>query len=351
VFCSAVPVAHVSLRSLIKNYQTIAAKVQPATVAAVVKANAYGLGAAVAPTLAEVGCSLFFVAWPGEGQAVRAALQVAGYGDAEVAVFNGFSSETAPSYRFFRLTPVLNTDAQYRFYQQTHGLLPPMVQVETGMHRSGFCDAPVSFPFPVRAVFSHLACADTPHHPLNQQQAERLRCWKICNPTVPISLGASWASLTLPPFFHGDFVRVGAALYDAIPHVALKPVLHLHAPLLETRRVDRGGGVGYASAYVALRETTLATLGLGYADGYPRSLGGKGRVMVGGVSCPVVGRVSMDMLTVDVSAVPDVVLKQAKVATVYGDQYTVNDAASDAGTIGYEMLTRLGGRLAWTYTQ
>jgi alanine racemase len=201
-------------------------------------------------------------------------------------------------------------------------------------------------------VFSHLACADVPEHPLNASQLQAFLAWRAAllpgREGMRCSLGASWACLGLPASYHFDFVRAGAALYGAIPHHALRPVVELTAPVLETRRVDTGGAVGYGAAHAAARPLTVATLGLGYADGYPRALSGKGRVMLAGRAAPVIGRVSMDMLTVDITGLEDEAA-DAGTAQVYGDAYTVNDAAADAGTIGYEILTRLGGRIQWRH--
>ena len=333
---------------IVANYRTLVRYAGAARCAAVVKADAYGLGVAeVAPVLAAAGCGQFFVASPEEGITLRRVLTEAGYPAAAIAVFNGFCREEAGLFVQERLIPVLNTCAQIQSWPH-----PAYVQVETGMHRSGLPEALWEQAFaalaaPPLAVISHLACADTPEHPANGQQ---LACFRraVAAVRAPGSLVASYGILHLGAAYQFALARPGAALYGAVPHPDILPVVTLTAPVLEVRSVAAGEGVGYGLGDVAARPRRIATVGIGYADGYPRASGnGRGVMLYAGQRLPVVGRVSMDLVTLDVTDAPAVVA--GTLVTVYGSDYTINDAADAAGTIGYELLTRLGQRLSRSY--
>jgi alanine racemase len=338
----------IHLDRIVANYRTCVRLSSPARCAAVVKADAYGLGvAAVAPALAAAGCPLFFVATPAEGMELRAILTDAGYPEADVAVFNGFAAPHRKLFLEQRLIPVLNTRDQLRHWPH-----PAFVQVETGMHRSGlpeadWAHAQALLTAPPLAIMSHLACADTPEHPANAQQlAAFRRALRLFR--APGSLAASCGLHQLGADYLFDLTRPGAALYGAIPHPGSVPVITLTAPILEVRDVDAGEGVGYGHRFVADRPRRIATVGIGYADGYPRGMqAGRAFMLLADQRLPVVGRVSMDLVTLDVTDAP--AAQPGKLVTVYGADYTVNDAAEAAGTIGYEILTRLGQRLSRQY--
>jgi alanine racemase len=339
----------IHLDRIVANYRTLVLRSAPARCAAVVKANAYGLGVEqVAPALAEAGCRLFFVAVPEEGLTLRRILTDAGHIHTDIAVFNGFTPEDRPAFEHFRLIPVLNTLTQIRHWPH-----PAFVQVETGMHRSGLPEADWEqalghLSAPPLAVMSHLACADEPAHPANHQQLATLRR-AVALFRAPGSLAASCGIHQLGAEYLFDLTRPGAALYGAIRHPDSLPVVTLTAPILEVRPVAAGEGVGYGLRFVTDRPRRIATVGIGYADGYPRGLrAGQGVMVFGGQRLPVVGRVSMDLVTLDVTDAP--AAEAGKLVTVYGSDYTVNDAADAAGTIGYEILTRLGQRLSRHYT-
>lgn len=339
----------IHLDRIVANYRRLVLRSAPARCAAVVKADAYGLGMdRVAPALAAAGCSLFFVAWPEEGATLRRILVETGFPQTEVAVFNGLTADTQTLFEEQRLIPVLNTLAQVHLWRR-----PACVQVETGMHRSGLPEAEWEAAMhrlgaPPRLVMSHLACADTPDHPANRQQLAAFRR-ALGLFRAPGSLAASCAVHQLEPDYLFDLTRPGAALYGAIRHPDSQPVITLTAPVLEVRDVAAGEGVGYGQRFVAEQTRRIATVGIGYADGYPRGLrAGQGVMLWQGQRLPVVGRVSMDLVTLDVTAAPDIV--PGTLVTVYGEDYTVNDAADAADTIGYEILTRLGHRLSRQYT-
>ena len=341
----------IHLDRIVANYRTLVRRSAPARCAAVVKANAYGVGvAAVAPALASAGCSLFFVALPGEGVQLREILTEAGYPHADIAVFNGFARQDRALFEQLRLIPVLNTLEQLRHWPH-----PAFVQVETGMHRSGVPEADwdrasAYLTAPPLAVMSHLACADTPDHPANLQQLAAFRR-AVALFRAPGSLAASCGIHQLGADYLFDLTRPGAALYGAIRHPDSLSVITLTAPVLEVREVGAGEGVGYGLRFLTDRPRRIATVGIGYADGYPRGMSATGQeaaMWLDGQRLPVVGRVSMDLVTLDVTDAPGVM--PGKLVTVYGADYTVNDAADAAATIGYEILTRLGQRLSRSYT-
>jgi alanine racemase len=337
-------VVTVSLPALISNYRRLAARAAPAVAAAVVKADAYGLGMAhVAPALYAAGCRVFYVAWPEEGNALRTLLP---HNDCTIAVFYGLSLSNTARFRALNLQPVISTLDQLTLCQSAG--LTGRLQLETGMHRSGLppeqWQEAASSGFKPALVFSHLAAADTPAHPLNRAQFDGLTHARALWPEVPLGLAAS-SGVYANPDYHLDEVRLGAALYGAIEAPDLEQVVRVDAPILEVRTLQPGDAVGYGAQYVADKHMRVATLGYGYADGYPRHISGKGFVVINKQRCAVLGRVSMDLITVDVTPLENL----PETAQIYGSGYTILDAARDAGTIGYEILTRLGKRSKWVY--
>ncbi len=338
----------INLTALVRNYRLYQTWADGAAVACVVKADAYGLGMeAVANALYTAGCRTFFVAYPQEGVALRQTLQ-----DADIIVLNGLTLDTLTDFKLHQLTPVLNTLAQVALWRdEGTSALSPWLQIETGMHRIGISHydwelARDMLDFPNAGAMSHLACADTPASPMNRQQLHTLQQAKSFFKADKSSLAAS-SGVFLGADYCADMVRIGAGLYGAIPHPALQSVVSVHAPVLEIRGIAVHDHVGYGATYTASQVRKIATVGIGYADGYHRHLSNAGHVVLHGQRLPVVGRVSMDMITVDVS---DITCTVGDMVEIYGATYTINDAATAAGTIGYEIITSLGKRLRRVYT-
>jgi alanine racemase len=349
-------VLDIDLGAIVANWRLLAEKAAPAGCAAVVKANGYGLGAVpVAKALAAAGCHTFFVATLDEGIALRVALGTA----ADIAVLNGPLPGTAAEFAERHLIPVLNEPGQIEAWRQLaeqRGGLPAILHVDTGMSRLGLTarefaafadDASHWRAIRWRALMSHLACADTPEHPLNEAQRRRFAAARQRLPGIPPSLAAS-SGVFLGREYHADLVRPGAALYGVNPQPGrpnpLRPVVRLRAEILQTREIDRGESVGYGAAQIMQAPGRVATVAAGYADGWLRSLSHRGWGHIAGTRVPLLGRVSMDLLTFDVSAIDPMLAHPGAMIELLGDSYGIDDAAADAGTIGYEILTSLGAR-------
>jgi alanine racemase len=345
-------VIEIDLGAIATNWRLLARKVAPAACAAVVKANGYGLGAApVARALSAAGCARFFVATLDEGIALREALGPA----PEIAVFNGPMPGAAAEFAAARLIPVLNDPAQIA----ACAALPPdqrprsLVHVDTGMSRLGlsaaeFADSIIQIEkIDAVGLISHLACADTPAHVHNAAQRKRFLAARQCLPHLPASLAAS-SGIFLGSKYHFDEVRPGAALYGVNPMPGnpnpMRPVVRLATKIIQLRKIDRGEVVGYGAAHVMDKPGMLATAAIGYADGWPRSLSHRGCGWLAGKRVKLLGRMSMDLATFDVSDVPQSELYPGNMIELIGTHYGVDDAAVDAGTIGYEILTALGAR-------
>ena len=351
-------ILEIDLGAIVANWRLLAAKAAPASCAAVVKANAYGLGAApVARALAAAGCRTFFVASLDEGIALRAAL-----GDgAEIAVLNGPFPGTAAEFVRHGLVPVLNEPGQVAAWVKLRGRalpLPAILHVDTGMARLGLgahefaalLDAPPALAW--RAVMSHLSCAERPDHELNERQRTRFAAAAARLPGVVATLAAS-SGIFLGPRYHFDMVRPGAALYGVNPQPdrpnPLRPVVRLSGRIVQVRQIDRGEPVGYGAAHVMQAPGRAAIVALGYGDGWPRSFGHRGCGYLAGKRVPLIGRVSMDLVTFDVSAVAPELARPGMTIDLLGAEYGVDAAAADAGTIGYEILSTLGARYHRVY--
>ncbi len=353
------------LDAVAANYRTLADRLGPASeCGAVVKADAYGLGLEpVSRALAAAGCRSFFVALTEEGVALRSCLP-----DAAIYVFNGVDAETAAETAAHGLVPVLNHPGQIEAWTaqaRARGApLPAMVQVETGMTRLGLSAAEVEAlardpdgvaGLSLDAVMSHLACADEPAHPQNAEQLRRFEeAIKVLRP-----LGIARASLAnssgvfLDAAYHFDLARPGAALYGINPRPGgpnpMAQVITLQGKILQTRTIDTPSAVGYGATHRARRGDRIATIGVGYADGFLRSLSNSACATIGGIRVPVVGRVSMDLITIDVTAVPAEATRPGALVDLIGPEHPVDDLAREAGTIGYEILTALGRRFERRY--
>jgi alanine racemase len=337
----------VSLAAIQDNYRAIAKKTAPAQTAAVVKANAYGLGASsVAQSLWDAGAREFFVAWAEEGIAIRQILS-----EAKIYVLNGvFDRDACVTYN---LIPTLNDTSALSLWKKTNH--PVAVQVDTGLNRLGFNAgdfAAADFSdLNVQLLFSHLACADTINHPMNAQQRERFLEAKKKLPKVRASLAAS-DGIFCGADFHFDLVRPGAALYGINPTPGaknpMKNVVTLSAPILQLRNVEADGTVGYVATQNVKKSQRLATVGLGYADGVLRSLSNAGHLYYGDKALPILGRVSMDVVIVDAG---DLALQAGDSLDILSEHQTADDLAKSAGTNGYEIMTALGNspRIAKLY--
>ena len=344
----------IDLDAIADNYRRLADRAAPATCSAVIKADAYGLGAAaVGPCLRDAGARLFFVAHLTEAIALRRHLP-----DADIAVFNGPMAGEVGDYRAYGLIAVLNHPGQIELWRSaaSDGPVPAFIHIDTGMNRLGLgpaeCQRLIDDPsvltgIPLRGWLSHLACADDPAHPLNEQQRTAFRDALRALPPAPASLANS-SGIFLGPDYHLDFARPGCALYGVNPRPhrpnPMRPVVRLTAPIIQVRCVDSPATVGYGATHKIALNQKIATVPVGYADGYMRFLSNRGRMRVAGRIVPVVGRVSMDLVTIDVTGCPDADLEPGAEVEVLGPHMTVDDVAADAGTIGYEILTALGQR-------
>ena len=316
--------------------------------AAVVKADGYGLGAAkVARALAKAGARTFFVAAAQEGATVRQALGP----DPQVCVFNGHMRGDTDMIGDLMLTPMLNTIGQVTRHFESLPGHPFGIQLDTGMNRLGMeigewaAIAEVAIGAGPMLVMSHLACADDPDHPMNAQQLAQFHLMTD-GIAVPRSLAAT-GGILLGPDYHFDITRPGIGLYGGAPFAEARAVAHLDLPVVQIRNVEAGETVGYFNSWTAQRDSRIATLAAGYADGILRALSGSVTLWHGDQPCPLVGRVSMDLLTVDVTDLGET----PHTLSLLSATQTVDDLAALAGTIGYEILTSLGPRYQRRYAE
>lgn len=316
--------------------------------AAVVKADAYGLGVTrVVRALAAAGARRFFVAQAEEGAAVRQAL---GPGP-QIAILSGHMAGDTEMIHDLDLTPMLNSLEQITRHLESLPGHPFGVQLDTGMNRLGVemlewqAVAPILVEAGPELLMSHLACADEPDHPLNEAQLRTFL--EMTDGTgLPRSLAAT-GGILLGPRYHFDLTRPGVGLYGGLPYEAAIPALTLSLPVIQTREVAVGEAVGYGCTWVADRPSVIATVAAGYADGLPRTLSNRAQLWDGDTPCPLVGRVSMDMITVDITHLPEV----PRSLDILGPNQPVDALADLAGTIGYELLTALGPRYTRRYQE
>ena len=351
-------VLSIDLNAIAENFRKLQAAARGSEVAAVVKADAYGLGAReVAGTLRQAGCRRFFVAHGDEGLTLREMLP-----DVDIYVLHGLAGDEAAGIEA-RLTPVLNHPGELqRLVEEARRRarpLPAALHVDSGMWRLGFreadlqgLDAATLAALDLRLVMSHLACAEDRAHPLNEEQRGRFEQRRASLPPAPASLANS-SGIFLGPAFHYQLCRGGVALYGVNPTPGranpMAPVVTLQAPILQVYEVDAAGTVGYGATHPVGPGSRLATVPVGYADGYLRAASGRATARIGGVQVPLAGRVSMDLLTLDVSALPPDAVRPGMLAELIGGADGLDDLAAAAGTIGYEVLTRLGTRFLRRY--
>jgi alanine racemase len=351
----------IDLDALAANYRFCRQHVQPASCAAVVKAGAYGLGIRrIAPVLREAGCRQFFTATHREGVTLRALLP-----DVEIFVFEGVTKRSRAAFCDHDLVPILITPAHGALWaEKARALgrpLPAIIHIDTGMTRLGFGEEELDELLEssedldwldTRYVMTHYACADESGTSKTQEQLDRFNRLRRRLQPAPTSVGNSAGAL-LGGDFSGDMTRVGIALFGGNPYQGamppLKPVLRVQSRILQLREITEGTAVGYGATYTAKSNTRIATVGIGYADGYPWSLGNRGVASLGGHRVPVVGRVSMDMITLDVTGVPDERVQPGCMVDLIGPDISLEEVAERAGTINYEILTRLGQRARRKY--
>ena len=355
----------IDLDALVANWRKLEKTAVPAECSAVIKANAYGCGAApVARALAKAGCKTFFVATPEEAAAARTALP-----SAVIYVLNGLIQNNADAYAAIDARPVigdLNELAEWDvFCRRTGWTGGAAIHIDTGMQRLGLTVAEAQGLIPrinagdhgISLVMSHLACAESLNHPMNARQLTAFREIASAFSGVPASLSNS-SGIFLGSAFQFDMVRPGAALYGVNPTPEadnpMLPVVELKARVVQLRDVERGESVGYGGNWTARRPTRLAIVSAGYADGYFRAGssndGTRGaEVIVAGKRCPVAGRISMDLMAVDVTDLERNAVRRGHLVTLIGEGITIDELAHHFGTIGYEVLTSLGPRYARVY--
>ncbi len=365
---SARAVLSVDLQALRANWTKLNQVSGRAECAGVIKADAYGLGLEqIARALTSEGCKTFFVATIDEGR--RARMVQPG---ATIYVLDGLLPGAETNYTGFDLKPVLSSLAEIRdwaAYSRSRGRkLPAAIHIDTGMNRMGLPEAEIEQlaaeaglldNFEVSLVVSHLACADEPGNAMNEMQRQRFDFLRAKLPPAPASLANSGATFLGHPY-HFDLVRPGIALYGGRAHEnrpnPMQSVVTCAARIMQVREVGIGASIGYGATYRVQRPSRIATIGVGYADGFLRALsvstGEPGPVgFIGDYPVPIVGRVSMDFITVDVTDVPPALTRRGAWVEVMGPRITVDDLTDKAGTIGYELLTRLGQRVHRVYDE
>jgi alanine racemase len=336
----------IDLEAIVANWRALHALTAPGCeTAAVVKADGYGCGASeVGQALARAGVQTFFVAVAAEGERLRRVIGA----DPVIYVLGGYSRDTRARYAANDLRPVLNSTEQARAWLVDRPGAAAAVQIDTGMNRLGMEADEFArlgpLPDAVRLVMSHMGCADEPGHPLNGAQlAEFARLTDGLG--RPRSLSAT-AGMLLGPGYHFDLTRPGIGLYGGWPFTEARPVVRLEAPIIQVRDLAPGECVGYAASWAAARPSRIATIGLGYADGLIRAASTRGAARIGGRIVPFAGRVSMDLITLDVT---DVGCAPGDMVELLGPDQGIDALAGMAGTIGHEVLTSLGGRYRREY--
>ena len=361
----------IDLAAIAANYRQLRQLAGPATCGAAVKADGYGLGAVhVGPALYQAGCRDFFVATLDEGLTLRPVIGQ----DARIMVLSGLAPGNVEAMLRADLTPVLNGPrdvaiwASWDWSSQLGSSVPPpavALQLDSGMSRLGFGAGDWSrllasdflARFPVSLVISHLGCSDDPQAPMNARQLAAFRAMVLAarprlGADIKCSLAAS-SGIFLGADYHFDLVRPGAALYGVNPTPGtanpLRQVVGLQAKILQVHDVDAGTLVGYGATHKCEHPTRIATVGCGYADGIFRALSSQGAVHVGDYRAPIVGRVSMDLLSIDVGDVPPDLAQPGMIVDIIGPHQDVDVLARSAATIGYELLTGLGQRFHRVY--
>src|SRR5438132_1030792 len=365
-YASATGILTVDLDAIVANWRKLEKTAVPAECAGVVKANAYGCGAEqVARALANAGCKTFFVATLDEAEVVRGAVPES----ATIYALDGFFQNSGEAYAKINCRPVigdLNELAEWDVFCRRSGWNGgAAIHIDTGMNRLGLTVAEAQAIIPrinagdhgITLVMSHLVSAELLNNSINAKQLTAFREIASVFSGVPASLSNS-SGVFLGAQFQFDMVRPGAALYGVNPTPEadnpMQPVVELKARIVQFRNIERGETVGYGGTWTARRPTRLAIVSAGYADGYFRAAsasdGTRGaEVIVAGKRCPVAGRISMDLMAVDVTDLPPNAVRRGHMVTLLGEGITVDELAHHFGTIGYEVLTSLGSRYARVY--
>ncbi len=355
----------IDVAALADNWRLLARRAAPGECAAVVKANGYGLGiGTIAPPLYAAGCRAFFVAQVSEGKSLRALLPQA---DARIIVLNGLEAKADPlaDYSAFRLAPAIGGAAElerWAAFARTQARPPAAaLHLDTGMNRLGFESldalrdaAAAAGASGADTLMSHFVSSELPDDPLNALQIARFEAARAAFPALKTSLANS-SGLFLPHLPAFDLARPGYALYGGNPTPGrpnpMKPVATLDVAIQQTRWIEKGETCGYNGQWKARRRTRLAALLAGYADGLPRGAGAvEGRdgaeVEIAGRRCPLVGRMSMDLIIADVTGLPENVARPGEYARLFGGAVSLDEFAERSGTIGYTILTGLSQRYA-----
>ncbi len=358
---SATGVIVTDLDALVRNYAKLRDLAAPAECAAVVKANGYGVGAVPAShALAAAGCQTLFVATLAEAQALRAELT-----KPDIYVLDGLTSGSAALFTEADLRPVLGDMGEIAEWsehcRETGRKLPAALHVDTGMNRLGLkvdgqreliANLEILDSFDLTLVMSHLACGDTPDDPKNDDQRAHFQSFIEKLPSARASLANS-AGIFLGKPYHFDLVRPGVALYGGNPFSEranpMEPVVRLYGRVMQTGEAKAGETVGYGAALKLARDTRYATIAIGYADGFFRSLGSSnerlGAVAYAGKHpAPILGRVSMDLTVFDITDIPEAAVQRGGFLELIGRHFTVDDAGACAGSMAYEILTSLSRR-------
>ncbi|MFC5069139.1 alanine racemase [Flaviflagellibacter deserti] len=356
----------IDLGALQSNWKHLASCAGEAECAAVVKADAYGIGIRPAVrALWQAGARTFFVALPFEARAVREELP-----DAAIYVLGGLAPGSSPILAEIKAHPVLGSLPEideWELFAKENGIAgEAAIHVDTGMNRLGLSFAETqdvakryaggNLAFRPSLIMSHLACGEDADHPLTEHQIESFGNVAADFPGVPASLANSAGTLQGGAFVF-DLCRPGIALYGGHPlggDNPLKPVVLFDARVIQVREVDEGETVGYGATETARRPSRVAVVSAGYADGFMRAAGSSddrrgADAIVAGKRCPLIGRVSMDLIAVDVTDLAPDAVRRGDFVTLIGDGITIDEVGARANTIGYEILTGLGSRFARIY--
>ena len=356
----------VDLDALQTNWRRLAQQAMVAECAAVVKADGYGCGIEeVGKSLAKAGCKTFFVADLSEARRLRAVLP-----EVEIYVLNGALPGTGAALAEVNARPVIGSLLELlewdRFVTTSKWDGAAAIHVDTGMNRLGMSVGEVVALAPrlqrgsptFSLLMSHFACADIPGHPLNAKQIGLFRDIRVQFRGMPASLANS-SGIFLGEGAHCDLLRPGVALYGVNPTPGkpnpMLPVVSLQARIIQVRAVGKGETVGYGGVWTAKRPSRVAILAVGYADGYPRAAGTAngeraGEAIIAGKRCAIAGRISMDLMAIDVTDLRESDVRRGEYATLIGGDISVDEVAAFSGTIGYEVLTRLGRRYHRVYS-
>ena len=355
----------VDLSAIEANWRALSRRATPSECGAVIKADGYGCGIdQVARKLFRAGCRTFFVADLAEAKTARDAAP-----EAAIYVLSGLMPKSASAFADLRARPIIGSlvelaewDAFCNANQWRGGAA---LHVDTGMNRLGISANEAAALAPrirsenhgITLLISHFACSELPEHPLNDRQIKLFREVRMLYRGIPSSLANS-SGIFLGSAAHCDMVRPGVALYGVNPTPGksnpMRPVIELQARILQVRGVPRGETVGYDAQWTAKRSTRVAVVAVGYADGFMRAAGSSDETpgasaIVAGQRCPIAGRISMDLMAIDITDLPDNAVRRGDLATLIGHEISVDDLASAAGTIGYEVLTSLGRRYHRVY--